>query len=121
MTANDLAQQGDYQGAVLAFVKEKGPGVSFAEISRFLEPYIRLHDDLAFVLPGDPTIILWSGMSEAFCRVMNDLISSKALTYTCPNLPSADTANEAILQLSAGKALLPVVFDLPTDSSSARE
>lgn len=52
-------------------------GVTFVEIKRILSEHIRIDGDLSYEL--SPNVILWAGMSEDFCQIMENLRLGKKI------------------------------------------
>jgi hypothetical protein len=71
-----LAQAGDLEGAVLAYVRDNDY-VTFVELQRRLGAYMDVKGDLCWELR--PGVVLWVEMSEAFAQLLRGLVQQKRL------------------------------------------
>ncbi|MCC6315682.1 MAG: hypothetical protein IT337_16920 [Thermomicrobiales bacterium] len=72
----------------LEFVAERGGGVSLVEVQNFLRSEgIDTDGGLQSHFPDDSNVVIWAGMSEAFCDVLDvllnhtDVRASTAMVY----------------------------------------
>jgi hypothetical protein len=72
-----LAAAGRYEEAVLALVR-KYDYVTFAELQQKLAPYLPTDGSQALTLTHE-NLIVWLGMSEAFCDLMQRLFREQRL------------------------------------------
>jgi hypothetical protein len=91
--------------------------VTFTELSRRLEPYFDLTGTMALEIA--PNVILWLGMSEAFCDAINQLQCEKRI-WPYPSSSLTYMIDGGMLKLPVAKRLskagykkehwLPVTF-----------
>jgi len=74
----ELAERGDIKGAVEAYVR-RYDWVTFAELRNRLKGYVEMAGDCCIEIV--PNGVLWTGMSDAFCTAITELIKEEKLFF----------------------------------------
>lgn len=91
------AAQGDYKGAVLAYVIHRR-GATFVELQLLLAAYMPVHGKHAIVYAPPETLILWGNVSQAFSALFEALLAEEAI-YLVPASVEAYRHGGGILPL----------------------
>ncbi len=105
-----LASAGQLKAALVEFVRGDGD-VLFASLQDALAPYMEVTGDFGLAARANPNTVLWTGMSQALCELLVELVASKRL-YVHP------TELDRYKELEKGLRL-PVLKE-PTDEKLAR-
>ena len=105
-----LASAGQLKAALVEYVRGDGD-VIFASLQEALAPYMEVEGDFGLAARANPNTVLWTGMSQALCEMLVELVASKRL-YVHP------TDVERYKELQKGLRL-PMLKE-PTDEKVAR-
>lgn len=105
-----LAKHGQLKGALVEYVRENGETL-LPELQEALQPYLPVTGDQGLALRTNPNTVLWSGMDQVLCELLQELVSSKRLYFHPVNV-------DRYQAISAGLKL-PVLPE-PTESKLTR-
>jgi hypothetical protein len=92
---------------VLAFVRDF-KAASFTEIGTQLREFgIDPAGEFTLLYPGEPSIVLWTGVSEEFIAVLDELLGAKLVHYA--------PASPWVYLIDGGLLDLPLARRLPRD------
>jgi hypothetical protein len=102
------------------FVRERGEGVTFVEITRFLKQFFETEGDGAVFVPSHPNTVFWAGMSPQYVDVIKEAVNQK-LIIPKPTSLLVYLIDGGALKLPTAKGSrkykkphwLPIAFNLP--------
>lgn len=107
MDWKELAKNGNIKDAMLKYIETRTEGgCTFNDIQEDFSEFVDLKGDLEILYPGYENIIIWSGMSDEFVRILSELrreykihlVPTHILTHLvgggCLNIPIAKSARD---------------------------
>ena len=73
-----LAHSGQLKAALVEFVRSDGD-VLFPDLADALGTYMEVTGDQGLAIRSNPNTVLWAGLSQPLCELINELVSSKRL------------------------------------------